>query len=237
VQLNWGDAPVGAALANGQRIDAVSSVLAAAQIHNEYNLEPGLNAKTEWVLTFPTKRFYTDPRFSGQTARIRPFEANGSFIGRTADSLNCVPFSFLPLDREERTPNVSLVIFPGEPPPPLPVMCNTSSIIQFQFANEQPAATGSPLLGAKFGLRMEGFRAGKAIVAAGGRVVAPSLPFGLRPALGPAQTRVAGIPVIGFSAIRIENNNAAPGIQAFYDAAYDHTPYRACSRESALVDC
>jgi hypothetical protein len=42
-------------------IDAVSAVFMKENIMNEFNVEAGLNALSEWVITFPTKNFYVDP--------------------------------------------------------------------------------------------------------------------------------------------------------------------------------
>lgn len=42
-------------------VDAVSAVFMKENIMNEYNIETGLNALSEWVITFPTKNFYVDP--------------------------------------------------------------------------------------------------------------------------------------------------------------------------------
>lgn len=41
-------------------IDAVSAVLMHSSISNDYVLEPSINAATDWVITFPTKRQYVD---------------------------------------------------------------------------------------------------------------------------------------------------------------------------------
>ncbi|MEO7756499.1 MAG: hypothetical protein ABIS07_07955, partial [Dokdonella sp.] len=40
--------------------DAVSAVLMADALYNEYLVSAGLGANTDWVVTFPTKRFYVD---------------------------------------------------------------------------------------------------------------------------------------------------------------------------------
>jgi hypothetical protein len=39
-------------------IDAVSSVLMAARIENDFILDAGTRSATDWVMTFPTRRFY-----------------------------------------------------------------------------------------------------------------------------------------------------------------------------------
>ncbi len=46
-------------------IDAISAVFMHEYIMNEYNIESGLNAASEWVVTFPTKNYYVDPLTGG----------------------------------------------------------------------------------------------------------------------------------------------------------------------------
>ena len=45
----------------GESIQAVSAALTQAKITNEYVTEAALGAQTEWVVTFPTKSYHTDP--------------------------------------------------------------------------------------------------------------------------------------------------------------------------------
>lgn len=42
-------------------VDAISAVFMKENIMNEHNIEAALNARSEWVVTFPTKNFYVDP--------------------------------------------------------------------------------------------------------------------------------------------------------------------------------
>lgn len=41
-------------------VDAISAVFMHEFTMNEYNIQPGLNAASEWVMTFPTKSWYVD---------------------------------------------------------------------------------------------------------------------------------------------------------------------------------
>lgn len=41
-------------------VDAISATFMHEYIMNEYNVQAGLNAASEWVVTFPTKAFYVD---------------------------------------------------------------------------------------------------------------------------------------------------------------------------------
>ncbi len=46
-------------------IDAVSAVLMTETIENEFLTTPALGAATDWVVAFPTKRYYVDPQIPG----------------------------------------------------------------------------------------------------------------------------------------------------------------------------
>jgi hypothetical protein len=58
-----------------RKIDAVSAVLARYQLHNQYIASPGLGARTDWIITLPTQRYYTDPAVSGSATALAPFVA------------------------------------------------------------------------------------------------------------------------------------------------------------------
>jgi len=44
-------------------IDAVTAVLMADTIENDYVVDPALGASTDWVVTMPTRRFYVDAAY------------------------------------------------------------------------------------------------------------------------------------------------------------------------------
>ena len=231
VEFVWGGELVGGNSATGQRIDAVSSVLMASTINNEYSVETSLSAQTEWVISFPTKRFYIDPRLSGVSNRISPFlSAGGTFLGRLEDSMNCVPFSYGIQDRNERFEGPSTIVNLGLPPSPH--LCGSTSIVRFR-KSAQPGGfsegySDSPMLSGKFELNLEAFESGSASLFITRPVGNSNTPYALRPAIGTDQPRILGLPVIGFSAIRFENRNAMPNIQGFYDGAYDHIRIKSC---------
>ena len=50
-------------------VDAVSFLFMHDSLMNEYITDPDIAATTEWVLTFPTKRFYVDPEFTPSAPR------------------------------------------------------------------------------------------------------------------------------------------------------------------------
>lgn len=47
-------------------VDAISATFMHEFTMNEYNIEAGLNAASEWVITFPTKNFYVDRATIGE---------------------------------------------------------------------------------------------------------------------------------------------------------------------------
>ena len=61
----------------GQPVEAVSAVLTREAILNEFVVAGGAGARSEWVVTFPTKRFYVDEPFAlgtfGESAPVAPF--------------------------------------------------------------------------------------------------------------------------------------------------------------------
>jgi hypothetical protein len=83
---------------NADTIGALNAVLTYSQVLNEFNTEADAGARTEWVMTFPTKRFHTDAAPGGfltlgtQTA-IAPFTNTWTVSNGTVDAA-CETFMF-----------------------------------------------------------------------------------------------------------------------------------------------
>lgn len=58
-----------------RKIDAVSAVLAKTRMHNQYIAAPALGARSDWIITLPTQRYYTDPALSGSATALAPFSS------------------------------------------------------------------------------------------------------------------------------------------------------------------
>jgi len=86
---DWSGAPDTADVA------AVNAVLAFAQVLNEYITEAAAGARTEWVMTFPTKRFHTDSAGGFVAAGFpnAPFTNTWDFADGEL-SLACESFAF-----------------------------------------------------------------------------------------------------------------------------------------------
>merc|ERR1711974_63512 len=90
--------------------DAVSAIFMRDFIYNEYAIESTVDGATEWVLTFPTKRFYvvpTDPvdsAVAGFGAAVNPFTYQfGGNAGGLGGIGGCEFVDLDFFDREEQT--------------------------------------------------------------------------------------------------------------------------------------
>jgi len=119
-------------------VDAVSAVLMHNSIANDYVLEPGLNAGTDWVVTFPTKRYYvnepnylapTDPN-SDVAASLRPFTTGWD----SGESQACEEITIEYYDREEREVTTGLDFSPERSTAALS-LCFEANVVTFNNSN------------------------------------------------------------------------------------------------------
>ncbi len=81
-------------------IDAVSAVLAADSVNINYVSDASVGATTDWVVTFPTRPYYTDQAIVGAAA-VKPFTSlYPSYGGIEATAAMPVPYSLR--DRDGR---------------------------------------------------------------------------------------------------------------------------------------
>jgi len=112
---------------SGDGIDAVSAVLMHSSIANDYVLEPTINAGTDWVVTFPTKKQYVN-----SVTPIEPFTSTWN----RATAKSCEPIAITYYDREER--GLSPDPLDVSPPPPAGegiALCREANIISFNSSN------------------------------------------------------------------------------------------------------
>ncbi len=126
---------VTATFANG--IDAVSAVLMRDSIMNEYAIDSSVSAATEWVITFPTKRFYVNPGIN------EPFTSDWDAPANPGQAPEPVAIGIW--DREEQVPGLGDVDFSPQPPgvtgPQLPYETN---VVTFGQGDVPSAILGSP---------------------------------------------------------------------------------------------
>jgi len=176
-------------------IDAVSMVLMHDTIMNDYAVDAGRNSKTDWVITFPTKRFYVN---AGQTVGERAPFTN---LWSTANSQSCDPITLTYYDREEQLHTVTTTE-DFSPRPPVQVvtnnLCNevnTLTIKPFGAAADYAGLFGATFTNASFTL-VDGYTAGwMAIDFNGANATFASV-----------AEQYDGLPAIGFAAISNANN-------------------------------
>jgi len=212
-----------ATFTSARRIDAVSSVLTHSSVLNEYILDTNTNSNTDWVLTFPTKRFYVTT-----TSATRPFTAPFTSSGA------CEPISFTFYDREERSVAASGVDFSPLPPGAAgPTLCWESHVLSIRngvahttaagaasgvlgSANSSSISVGSGFQNGWASLSFTGDNALLGIGAAGGTTT--NL---LTNATSSTAPTFVGLPVVGFM-VRTFNNGTLGNFQANYGSAFEH---------------
>jgi len=217
------------------RIDAVSAALMADAIHNEYVVDPALGAHSDWVVTFPTKRFYTDPALlPAGSAAVQPFVALFEAPGRS-----CVQAPIRYFNREQLTTPGDGSGFPGMPPPRYPKLCYGTNVASF-LIGERPEASfvlGSRLLVEDFSLR-DRFENGWAVMDLDPYVE----PHRLRTSLnvggaGDGGKTFLGLPAIGFWASNLVNGQVAEGVLSNYSGVSAHAMQATCVTEDETVFC
>jgi hypothetical protein len=234
----------------GSAIDSVSAVLQSQVLSNEYATEASLNGASEWVITFPTKRFYVDPTYGAvpptATGAVLPFRA--AFTRRDADGavvennrgFACEALVLGLRDREERGPTGGSVDFSPLPPgAPASSLCFESQVVTF---NQAGGTTPSKIFGSKLNLNIPATNgvgtanSGWATIDFGRlsnsstattRSMRPSVNRPADLASGNHQWR--GLPAIGFWATSLENAAAQPGRLANYGGAFTHKRTRNCA--------
>jgi hypothetical protein len=221
-------------------LNAVSGMLMVDTVSNDYVLDEAFAGKTDWVVTFPTKRLYVAADSdTKERVAINPFYEEWD----TKDS--CDPYRITVYDREENSPKY----IPGEPPfspytdPEVydAEICYEANILTFTAAGEDAQ---SPILGAEpsaSGARIQTvvetpYQNGWAQLdfkwtsLAGTTYKSEAHELTASSATPTSALTHLGLPTVGFSVIRFGNNSLSGGtVLANYAAAHEHKTSRAVS--------
>src|SRR6266403_2240841 len=107
--------------------DAVSAVLMHNQVMNEFVLDAATKSGTDWVITFPTKRFYVG---NGTGTPSKLFQRN---FNKTAFSCDDVLINIF--DREERTVTTPQSFSPPVPGAAPTSLCYEANVLTFNSTN------------------------------------------------------------------------------------------------------
>ena len=100
-------------------IDAVSAVLMTEQLRGEHAYTVDNTIATSWVITMPTKRFYT------QSAAVAPFTSSWD----TSNGSACEDIGLLSFDRESSPDSVDTCGLGVCPPPPRRALCAAATSV------------------------------------------------------------------------------------------------------------
>jgi hypothetical protein len=213
-------------------VDAVSAVLMADRVYNEFETEPALGASSEWVITVPTHQFYADPAIVGTTpaSYLAPFEevfGGGLQGGHPTDpGIACFTVDLKTYNRE------------GQPPPPVncgslcPItggnyQCFEAQVITFNQDGVEPGddpRVTSRILGSHLASNVSSYNNGPF------QLGFPAPDEAMRPSN--EGNVFSGVPVVGFLAVNYINSNVTPGVLSNYSAAYPHRSSASCANST-----
>jgi hypothetical protein len=204
-------------------VDAVSSLFMADAVYNEYVTLAAIGASTEWVVTFPTKRFYVDPFYV--TVAQPPFD---TVFGASSSVPNtsCSPIGLAFYDREEKTSSQGTGFSP-KPNAAGNALCYEAQVVTFNQATKPSKILGSHLTA--------NIATG---LGAGWAQINLATVTQHRLISGTANANVFyGLPVTGFSVQEYVNSAVSAGVLANYTALYRHKFHRNCNAGTAATAC
>ncbi len=184
---------------------AISALLMKESISNDYVLDEGRGSETNWVITFPTKRFHVD---SASTANLPPF-VNAWKAGQS-----CHEVAIKNWDNEEFAGTPGDLDFSPSLPGATSSLCYETNILTFNEAK----MLGGEFVSYNLNLDQPDFQFGW-------------LNMGFTSDSGTAYQLVAkddadvvikGLPAVGFSAVTVKNNKAANGVMNNYGSSTNH---------------
>ncbi|WP_223787064.1 hypothetical protein [Marinicella meishanensis] len=194
----------------GTGAEAVSGLFTRQNVYNEYALDEFIAGKSEWVVTFPTKRFHVN-----QVPVVAPFV-------NPWDGVNsCHDFTLIMFDREEQSQVVNNgSISPRPPVGTNPALCKEVNVVEFILpggvAGAESSIMGSDNLVTVTTPTTAVTQNGWADMAF---IEDSGIPYVTNALLG---ADYAGLPVAGFAAQQFTNGAAGPGLLAQYAGLFVH---------------
>jgi hypothetical protein len=225
-------------------INAVSSLFMVDNVYNEYNVQGSTNTSTEWVITFPTKRFYVDkPNLYAGTAALKPFDV---LFSSANGGTSCSPVGLQFWNREEATTTTGVDFSPA-PTAAGTALCWEAQVVTFSedgLSATPNASAPSTVLGSVLTANIDtaavGFDAGWARIdfrndSTGAPDYNHELPIAAEVAAATPGTPTTqagnvflGLPATGFSVVEYVNGNIN-GALANYTGLYRHKFHRTCT--------
>jgi hypothetical protein len=233
-----GDTPVTSTFTRA--IDAVSSLFMADQVLNEYWTSTSVAGSAEWVVTFPTRRFYVDPLYIGSNpAGLEPFDTAFGIVNFLGTAGACEPVNETYFSRDQSAVS-SVPEIEGVPPPnDAPVLCYSTTVVTFGEPSGTPSTIlGSVLTSAVGPLGGDGqplaFENGWANLYL--QLGIDNQPISSRQLASSNGNIFYGLPVTGFWLSQFVNGNVN-GALANYTALYRQRSHAACDRGDTSQPC
>ncbi|MDG1214699.1 MAG: hypothetical protein P8N17_01740 [Luminiphilus sp.] len=199
--------------------EATTAILATTSISNDVMVNPALGGETDWVVTFPTKRFHVDTVGQGNAAVVAPFSATGGWLGAKAKGSTfveqpaCEVVSVAQYDREEAVTAPTNGFSPSPAQASLSI-CNEVAVIAMGTGSGSALSVETGLSNLSFPYS-EGW-------------MEISFPTQTATAGVGVNATVDGLPAIGFAAYKVNN-----GAMSYGNAA-EHKTANAVSGIAAL---
>ena len=203
-------------------VDAVSALFMTSQSINEYAAIAGSGEQTDWITTFPTKRWYVDPALNTTGLPSSPFE---SMFGDTTLGGSCVAYQMSLFNREELTITPATCGFE----------CPPSSTAALSFCHETsviPLTKSGSVLHTALDENLAATHYLDSVAALGEGYIEFDVGADSFGHLLTSDEGIVffGLPLTGFVAENFINANVTPGVLANYSAAVPHRSILTCSR-------
>ena len=218
--------------------DAISALFTVDTLYNEYVVDAGVGAQSDWMITFPTKRFYTDPALLdlGSTQARPPFD---TLFTSANGGTSCTQAGTQFWNREELTISSGMTFFScgGCVPAPVPALCYATSPLT--IGSSTSALASHLLMSTPFDTQIDpsavGFTSGWLRVdLTNDSTGSPQFNHAMSSLNG---LKFLGLPALGFAAIDFVNANVTPGVLANYSGAYAHRAHVTCVASATQGPC
>ncbi len=207
--------------ASTRAVDAVSAVLMADKLFNEYLTDASVGASSEWVVTFPTKQFYVDPAIVGASSSgLPPFEA--TFGG----GVSCATKGVRYFDRDGANPLEYGCGFPECPLSNSQYLCYETELITFNQNGVEPGIETS-IFGSLLAINVPAYLSGWFELS-----LSNNAQQALRASI--EGNAFSGLPVAGFLGVNYINANVTPGVLSNYSGTYPHRSTVSCTNSTNL---
>jgi len=192
-------------------VDAVSGMMMTKSIQNDVMTNAAVGGQSDWVITFPTKRFYVDPvEKAALTANGGAAPFVESYIGTSvasvrSASLACEDVNVTMFDREEQTVTIERPGFSPQPPSAKAAeLCLEMNVVQMGLESSLNAELPVSALAFAFD---DGWAKLTFLGDASASLTNPTV----KPLVPDTGEEHGGLPAIGFLATKYENNSIADG--------------------------